>query len=232
MNRALIAVLVASMAALAPQGAQAATPAAGLEQTLRSGFFADVNLGGFFTGGNGKTYNLDKSVSDGFGVSNAQLYLQLGIGYDIIKTSKPEDTFGLSIGIHFGLGASAARCYSTYVVSSNSCVNDPASKGDTGVSDNFTITMYGAEVVFKVHLVDRLWLRPRIEGGYAMFDSPPVLDDGKNGVMGGGYAGVGVGIEYATHMDHFSIGIDIGGRLIIGPNIPAFTFHPMIKYTF
>jgi hypothetical protein len=226
MNRALTALLAASLA-LAPALARAGTPTAGVVQEIRSGFFADVNLGGFFTGAG--TNNLGKK-----GVSNAQAYLQLGIGYDIIKTARPEDSFGLSIGVNFGMGASSASCFST-VTTAGTCVFD-GTKGTSDPTnlapDNFTATMFGAEVVFKVRLVDRLWLRPRIEGGYALLDPEPLKDADGNLIGGGAYAGLGVGLEYATHMDHFSIGADIGARLIIGPNIPTFTFYPMIKYTF
>jgi hypothetical protein len=230
MNRVLTSLLTASLF-LAPALAQAGAPAAGVVQEIHSGFFADVNLGGFFTAGGSNDLGSK-------GVSNAQPYLQLGIGYDIVKTAHPDDSFGLAIGITFGMGSSAASCFGSYIyagTSSEACVADP-SKGandQTNVlGDNFTATMFGAEVVFKVHLADRLWLRPRIEGGYAMLDPAPLNDSDGNPINGGAFAGVGVGLEYATHMDHFSIGLDIGGRLIIGPNIPTFTFYPMIKYTF
>ena len=45
-------------------------------------------------------------------------------------------------------------------------------------------------------------------------------------------AGVGVGLEYATSFDHFSVGADFLARYIIGPNIPTFALFPRVKYTF
>jgi hypothetical protein len=216
MKRTLTAVLAACLAALAPAGARAGTPAAGVAQQIRSGFFADVNLGGFFTGGG---YNSSGSK----GVSNAQAYLQLGVGYDVIKATELADKFGLSIGIHFGVGPSSASCFSE-VDKSGNCVYTGT---NSTAPDNFTVMMFGAEVVFKARVYERLYLRPRVEGGYALFDSQPI-----QGTGGGGYLGVGFGIEYATHMDHFSIGADVGVRLILGPNMPVVSFYPMIKYTY
>jgi hypothetical protein len=33
-------------------------------------------------------------------------------------------------------------------------------------------------------------------------------------------------------MDHFSVGLDISYRLIIGPNINGLMFYPRVQYTF
>jgi len=41
-----------------------------------------------------------------------------------------------------------------------------------------------------------------------------------------------VGVEYATSMDHFSVGADVMSRFILGPNILSFAIYPRIKYTF
>ncbi len=222
MNRALMAVLAAATA-LAPAGAAwAGTPSAGVAQEVRNGFFADVNLGGFFTA-TGTNSRGNK------GVSNAQAYLQLGIGYDIIKATPPDDSFGFALGLNFGLGSSAASCFAN-VTSNGECIYDVSKRASdpTNIApDNFTVTMIGLEAIFKVKVYDRLFLRPRVVGGYAILDPVPIQDLGLTF-----YAGAAVGLEYATHMDHFSIGLDIEAKLIIGPNIPAFAFYPMIKYTF
>ena len=216
MNRALTAVLAAAFA-LAPSGAQAGTPAEGVSQTIRSGFFADVNLGGFFT------------ASGSNGVSNAQAFLQLGIGYDVLKAVPPDDRFGMAVGLTFGLGSSAASCFASVTASGN-CVFDPAKNSLDAANvapDNFTVTMVGGEVIFKIKLLERFYLRPRVLVGYAFLDPKPIADLGATF-----YAGAAAGVEYATHLDHFSVGVDVETKLIIGPNIPAFALYPMIKYTF
>jgi hypothetical protein len=39
-------------------------------------------------------------------------------------------------------------------------------------------------------------------------------------------------VEYATNMDHFTIGLDVVYRMILGPNIHTLQFFPRVKYTF
>jgi hypothetical protein len=221
MNRALMAVLAAAMM-LAPAGAWAATPSAGVAQEIRSGFFVDLEPGAFFSAG-GTNSRGNK------GVSNAQLYFQLGVGYDIIKAVAPSDAFGLALGLNLGVGASAGSCFAT-VTTNGACLYDPAKRAndpDNIAPDNFTWTLVGLEVIFKVKLVERLYLRPRVLVGYAFLDPQPIQNLGMTF-----YAGIAAGIEYMTPMDHFSIGLDVDGKLIIGPNIPAFAIYPMFKYTF
>jgi hypothetical protein len=41
-----------------------------------------------------------------------------------------------------------------------------------------------------------------------------------------------MGIEYATQMDHFSIGADVVGRYILGTSIASLAIFPRLKYTF
>lgn len=221
MNRAFLAVLAAAMT-LAPAFAWAGTPSAGVAQEARSGFFADISPGAFFTA-TGTNSRGNK------GVSNAQAYLQLGIGYDVLKM-KGEETFGLAIGLNFGLGSSAASCFAN-VTTNGDCIYDTSKKTSdpTNIApDNFTVSQLGAEVLFKIKVYDRLFLRPRITVGYAFLDPLPIENLGLTF-----YAGVAFGIEYATRMDHFTIGIDLfDAKLIIGPNIPTFAIYPVIKYTF
>jgi hypothetical protein len=51
-------------------------------------------------------------------------------------------------------------------------------------------------------------------------------------VRNGFNVGVAASLEYATNMDHFSIGVDVSYRIIIGPNINVFAFFPRVQYTF
>ena len=44
--------------------------------------------------------------------------------------------------------------------------------------------------------------------------------------------GGGVGIEYATHFDHFSVGLDLAGKYFLGPNVLGVAIAPRVKYTF
>src|SRR5437899_584983 len=96
--------------------ASAATPSEGVPLKVRRGFFTETDLfWGFLTLGGQDSY------------SNLQVYLQLGIGYDI--------TENLEIGLHVGIGANAANCWGDTVDTKANCLSNGVS-----VSDNFTVT--------------------------------------------------------------------------------------------
>jgi hypothetical protein len=196
--------------------ARAATPSAGVPQVIRSGLFADVNLGGFFTVGG-------KNSAGESTVSNAQAYLQLGLGYDISRH--------FAVAASFGLGSSAAACFGT-VDPKGLCVGTDPDGKSVDVGDNFTATMFTLELTFKHHFTDRFSLQPRAHVGYAALDPEPLRDSAGRAVKSGVVAGAGVGVEYATHMDHFSIGADVYARYIVGPNILGMAIYPKVKYTF
>ena len=207
---------VFAAASLLSAGAHAATPAAGVEQQIRSGFFADVNMGGFFTLGG-------KNSKEQSRPSNAQAYLQLGIGYDIAKN--------VSLGASFGLGASASSCFAT-VAANGDCVGKDENQKKIAIADNFTATIFTGTISYKYFFNDRLTLQPRLHLGYAALDPEPRRNENGAPITGGFVAGAALAVEYATHMDHFSIGADVAGRLIAGPNIFTLAFFPKIKYTF
>jgi hypothetical protein len=217
MNRILLSAIITVL--LLPTAARAATPAAGVAQEIRRGFFADVNLGGFFTVGG-------KNAEGSTIASNAQPYLQLGVGYDLDQTGV-ELLRAFSVGVNFGLGASAAACFGN-VDRRGGCVGDDGQD----LSSNFTATMFAAQLSYKIFLDERLTLQPRLGGGLALFDPEPVRDAEGRALKRGAILGLGLGIEYATRMDHFSIGADVDARLIAGPNIFAMAIYPKIKYTF
>jgi hypothetical protein len=179
-----------------------ATPPEGAPLEVRRGFFTEADIGVFFTLGGENVY------------SNAQTYLQLGVGYDLTET--------LSLGVSFGLGASAANCFAGYLPGSDLC----------RMSDNFTVTFGNVTAAYMVPLAERLYLTPKVTAGLSRLDPAPVGDGDPGRAMSALNAGVGIGLEYATPMDHFSVGADVMTRLIIGPNIPTFAIFPRIKYTF
>lgn len=195
--------LIAALALLSSP-ALAATPPEGVEFQPRRGFFTETDIGVFFTLGGENAY------------SNAQTYLQLGVGYDLTEK--------LSLGAHFGLGSSAQNCFAGYLPGTETCA----------LSDNFTMTFLNLTAAYHVKLMDRLYLTPKAVAGYTRMDPAPVDpgsgDPGRS--LSAPNAGLGVGLEYATGMDHFSVGADLVGRYVIGPNIAAFSIFPKVKYTF
>jgi hypothetical protein len=182
--------------------ALSATPPEGVPLEVRRGFFTEADFGTFFTLGGENTY------------SNAQTYLQLGVGYDVTES--------LSLGVHFGLGASAANCFAGYLPGSNVC----------SMSDNFTVTFGDVTAAYLVPLAERFYVAPKVAAGLTWLDPAPVGEGDPSRPMTALNAGVGIGLEYATPMDHFTVGADLLARYIVGPNIPTFAFFPRVKYTF
>ncbi len=182
--------------------ALAVTPSEGVSLKVRRGFFTETDVGVFFTVGGDNGY------------SNLQSYLQLGIGYNFGVSRGGRDI--LHLGAHFGLGSNAQNCWAGLDNKEN-CL---------GVA-NFTMTFVNASLAYVFELAERLYLGPRINGGYTLLEPAPIT-----GVNGGVNVAVGPTLEYATQMDHFSIGLDALAGMIIGPNILTIQIYPRVKYTF
>ena len=208
--RKLVVVAMLLVAGLA----QAATPSEGVPLQVRRGFFTDLGFGGI----------VDFGGYDGY--SNLSTYLHLGLGYSI-PVSVTQSGSLIDIGLHVGIGANAQNCYATRNKAGD-CVG--VSSATTSVADNFTMTFLNVTGAFLFGLAERLYLGPKILVGYTLLDPPP----DESGTRGGITGGAGLGIEYATNMDHFSIGLDVLGRLIIGPDqlITSLQFFGRVKYTF
>jgi hypothetical protein len=61
---------------------------------------------------------------------------------------------------------------------------------------------------------------PKVAAGLTHMEPAPVGSGEPSQAMTAPNAGVGVGIEYATPMGHFSVGADFMARYIIGPSEP------------
>ena len=192
-----------AVALVAAPAAQAATPPEGVPLSVRRGFFTETNVGVFWTMGGENHY------------SNGQPYLQLGVGYDLGER--------ISVGAHFGLGSSAANCFGGI---------DPNVPGTCQRADNFSVMFGDATVAYNFVLANRLYLAPKVAAGITRLDPSPRADQPADGTTNALNVGAGVGLEYATSMDHFSVGADLLVRYVIGPNIPTFALFPRVKYTF
>ncbi len=204
--RPLLSVALA-VAVLLPVAAQAATPLSGVPTQIRRGFFTETDLGMFFTLGGDP------------GVSNAQVYLALGLGYDVLAV---DDHF-LAVMLGFSQGASAGSCFGASFDGEN-CFD---SQGET-LSSNWTAQTVEASLLYGYQIVPRLMLTFRGLGGMA-FIEPKAFEATDNPVP---LIGGGIGAEYATQFDHFSIGIDAAMKYFIGPNKPGVAIVPRVKYTF
>lgn len=187
---------------LAPVLAFAATPPEGVPLEVRRGFFTETNLGVFGTVGG----------ADGY--SNAETYVQLGVGYDLSSR--------LELGASFGLGASAANCLTTR-----------DALGRCASPDSFTMMFFDLSAAYLHPLKGRLYLVPRVAAGYTRLDpAPRDTSSGDARTASGLNLGAGMGVEYATAMDHFSIGADLMFRYVLGVRVATFALYPRIKYTF
>jgi hypothetical protein len=145
--------------------------------------------------------------------SNLQTYLQLGVGYDVSRN--------IELGAHVGMGSNAANCFA-----------GKDSRGLCSLSDNFTVTFFDVTAAYLIPLSSRLYLAPKVLAGYTVLDPSPVAGTSPLSAASGPNVGGALGLEYATSMDHFSVGIDVGARWIMGADILTLQFFPRVKYTF
>jgi len=187
-----------------PFVAHAATPPEGVPLKVRRGLFVETGLGAFWTLGGESGY------------SNAQPYLQLGLGYDL--------TEHISVGAQFGLGSNSVNCFAGYAPGTQDC----------RLADSFTLAFGDVTVGYRFPLSERFYLVPRLAAGYTRLDPAPVEVSGGSAseAVYAPNAGLGLGVEYATSMDHFTIGADLLVRYVLGPDVPTFAVFPRVKYTF
>lgn len=183
-----------------PLATWAATPPQGVAPAARDGLFVETDLGVFFTMGGADAY------------SNAQGYLQVGLGYQLAGT--------LELGAHFGMGANAFNCFA------------PREGGLCPTSESFTVAFLDGTLAYLVPLAERLYLTPKVALGYTLLEPAPVQSAGGMAVTRALNLGAGVGLEYITAMAHFSVGAELLARYVPAAGLPAFTLFPRIKYTF
>jgi len=208
-----------------PALASAATPQVGVEQQLRRGFFVETDLGTYFDVGGGT-------------VSNAQAYMQLGIGYDITER--------FTLSLQFGLGASSGVCLAQVANDGTCGITDgqgnittfPDAQGvpqKEVLPDNFSNTFYQLNLSYRQPLAERLGVVLGVVAGYQNLDPAPLFtnnDPNAAPISGGIMFGGDISLEYATNMDHFFVGIDAVPRFVIGPNLLSVAIFPRVKYTF
>ncbi|MFO0598994.1 MAG: adventurous gliding motility protein CglE [Myxococcaceae bacterium] len=215
MRKLATLVLASSLfVSLLPAEAVAATPSLGVPLQVRRGFFTETDIGGFFTVGGDNGY------------SNFQIYLQLGLGYQLTIN----DGAGLiPIGVHVGIGTNAQNCWAG-LKADMSCSQ----------SDNFTNTFINASAGYLHRLGtgyvgSRLYFGGKLLGGVTLLDPRPIPDEAdptNTGLLVSPDVGAALSLEFATSVDHFSVGLDAAYRLIIGPNISSLMFYFRVQYTF
>jgi hypothetical protein len=153
------------------------------------------------------------TVGGGDSYSNAQSFIQLAIGVDLSRH--------VELGLQVGLGSSNVNCFAQGSAVAGTCT----------AADSFTMLMADGFGAYLVPLAPRLWLTPRLMAGYTNLDPNPVTAGG-HAVYQAFNLGAGVGVEYATSLEHFSVGAEVSARYVFGANIPAIAIAPRVKYTF
>lgn len=185
---------------LAPSLALAADPTQGVQMSVRRGLFTEANIGVMATLGGRDHY------------SNAQTYLQLGIGYDL----GPH----VEVAAQFGLGTSAANCFAA------------RQAGQCELADSFTMGFANLTGTYLLPLAERLYLTPQLTAGYSALDPAPVLSSDGRPIRSAANVGGGLGVEYATQLNHFSVGAELVSRFILRTSIVSLAIFPRLKYTF
>jgi hypothetical protein len=123
----------------------------------------------------------------------------------------------IPLGVQVGIGANSQNCWGTYDAARDRCAN----------ADNFTMTFITVSGGYLHQVIERLYLGGKLIAGATLLDPEPVTGVGVGANVGAAFA-----LEYATNMDHFSVGLDVSVRFVIGPNILGFAIYPRVQYTF
>jgi hypothetical protein len=202
--------LAALLIVLLAPTALAATPSEGVPLQVRRGFFTETDIGAFLTVGGSPPY-----------YSNTQVFVQLGLGYQL---TIGDGSALVPIGFHVAIGSNAQNCFGGL-----------KSNGECSQADNFTMTFLSATVGYLFRLHERVYLGPKLIVGYTLLDPAPIYtaDTPPAPVNGGVNVGAAASFEYATNMDHFSVGIDVAFRMVFASTvIPSISIYPRVQYTF
>lgn len=189
----------------------------GVPTPIRRGFFTETDFGAFFTlGGQGKS------------PSDAQMYFHLGAGYDLYA----EGDHFVAVAAGVGMGTSAGSCYGDIYdqTSQTPCRDsgvDPSTNEPWQLSNNWTATMLEASALYGYQVLPRLMLTGRLLGGVSFIEPRAFTVESPVPTIG-----AGVGAEWATQFDHFSLGLDIAGRMFLGTEAIGLSIAPRVKYTF
>ena len=220
MIRVLAAALVFAFAARAGEpepatdrpGARTAVPSNGVDGGPRRGAFAEASVGVFATVGGSRA------------LSSAQPYLGLTAGRDLGKAA--------SLFASLGIGAS-----------SNSCFQAAPATGNCLAADSFGATFLEVGASYGASIIPRILLSGKAMGGMTLFSPGPFTRKDGSSVpdqLIAPHLGAGIGLDYDTHLDHFTVGLDALLRysLVARPDgagkggIASLALLPRIRYVF
>jgi hypothetical protein len=187
-----------------------AVPSNGVEEGPRRGTFAEASLGMLTAMGGNHTF------------SNAQPYLGLTFGRDLGDAA--------SLFASVGSGASSNSCFQT------------TPTGECQGTDSFSATFIELGGSYGIAIAPRLRVVAKAALGVTLF-SPGPFTDGAGAVpdhLAGPHAGGGIGLDYATHLEHFAVGLDtmlrysLVSRAASGgkAGIASLAILPHVRYVF
>jgi hypothetical protein len=193
---------------------------------IRRGFFAETDLGVYFTFGGRNTNDFINEFPKKT-ISNVQPYLALTFGYDLVHS----EGFALSGGLRLSAGYSggAGRVSDADLALGVEAISTRSS--------DFAVLETGVALAAAIFMSDRLALTVKADGGMAAVDPNPTLSAAEDGAGAAVFApifGGGLGLEYFTLLNDFSVGLDLRFAMVLisGASIPSASVSVPIKYTF
>jgi len=154
-------------------------------------------------------------------ISAAQPYLAMAVGHNLGERS--------ALFLSLGIGASGESCFE---------------RGASGcaAADSFGATFVEIGASSGTQIAARTLLSAKVVGGVGVFSPGPFahLDGSVPDRVIAPHLGMGVGIDYDTHLDHFSVGVDAVGRYSLATRpdgrgrsgIASVALMPRIRYVF
>ncbi|MFO0726783.1 MAG: adventurous gliding motility protein CglE [Myxococcota bacterium] len=191
---------------------------------IRRGLFAETDVGVYFTFGGTNTNDAPNFPKKS--ISNIEPYLGVFFGYDIVRGQKL--TFAAGLKLAAGYSGGAGRVSATQLTDGTPVGELPA---------DFGIMQLGAGISVSYLLSDRIAIVGKADGGMsAVLPNPliPASVAGAGGAAFGGIFGVGLGMEYFTLLNDFSVGLDVrfSMAMLSGASIPGLGITVPVKYTF
>ena len=154
-------------------------------------------------------------------ISAAEPYLSMTVGHNLAERS--------ALFVSLGIGASGASCFD---------------RGQTGCAgaDSFGITFVEVGASAGTQIASRTLLSAKVLGGVGIFSPGPFahLDGSVPDRVVAPHLGLGFALDYDTHLDHFSVGIDALGRYSLANKpdnqgraaIASVAVMPRVRYVF
>lgn len=228
----------------APAAATAAPPADPVSEPfqIRRGLHAELDLGVFFTFGGINTNSENFLAYDPpngnvaplptKGISNVQPLLAFFLGYDLAHTEKYSLAAGVRLGAAYSGGASRVKKDDV----DQTAPNSDARKTLATRANDFGVLTTGVGLSFGYLLSERIALTVKANGGLAIIGPDPAATAGEDAGGSSAFSGAvggGLGMEYFTLLNDFSVGLDAQFTMIFAAGgIPSLGLSIPVKYTF